>query len=118
MPIRNLGTIEQLRGRRAADSQLADSEDISDGVEAEIGDVAYLTLYLAVESAIDVTVELSPDGGSTWYEPGGAKTTPGESPISFDNAATEILSLGYQPTAIRLTGSNNTAVSAQLREVV
>jgi len=111
MPVQTSTEIETLNGRLGEDRQLADEEDISGGVETEISDVTTFTLYLDVAGAVDLTVELSPDGG-TWYEP---RT---ESPVSFDGADTDIYLMRYDATAIRLTGSNGTDVTAQVREVV
>jgi len=111
MPVQTSTEIETLNGRLGEDRQLADAEDISGGVETEISDVTTFTLFLDVNGAVDLTVELSPDGDS-WYEP---RT---ESPVSFSGENTDIYLMRYDATAIRLTGNNGTAVTAQVREVV
>lgn len=83
--------------------------DISGGVSQELNNYNRLTLYLKTGGAIDVTLELSADG-STWYEPS-------ESPISFAGAGDDVLELGYDATDIRLTGSNATLVTGQIKGV-
>jgi len=104
-----------VRKRAAAESGLTDGEeDISgDGVEGDLDDVTAFTLYLGVseDTAIDVSVFLSPDG-EFWYEPD-------ESPVSVasDNSSS-IEHIPYNATAIRLVGNNATPVRAQIREVV
>jgi len=109
------GDIEKLKGRAGDQSGLTNGEeDISGGVEVAVGNVPAFTLYLAVSTAtaIDVTVELSPDDGTNWY-------VPDESPISFassDDFGVE--HIPYNASRVRLTGSNTTPVKAQLREVV
>jgi len=101
-----------IRKRAASESGLTDGEeDISGGVEAAVGDVPAFTLFLGTEGAVDVEVALSPDGGSTWY------VTP-ESPVQFAEAGADIIHIEYNASNIRLTGSNGTAVEAQIREVV
>ena len=94
-------------------NKLADAEAIDgDGVEQGVGNVASFSVFLDVEGAVEVTVEFSPDGGSTWYEPRD------ESPVSFGGANTDLVHVDYNATRVRLTGSNGTAVTAQVREVV
>ena len=112
MSLETLTKIEELKGRFASDSKLADSEDTTGGVETPIGDVASYSLFLDVEGAIDLRVYLSPDGGETWYEPRE------ESPISFGAANTDVYWFEYDADRIRLEGSNGTSVTAQIREVV
>lgn len=89
---------------------ICDAADISGGVTAELSNYSRWTLYIHVAGAIDITVELSPDGGSTWYE------IP-ESALSYSAAADDVLEMGYDATRIRLTGSNATNVTAQVRGV-
>jgi len=84
--------------------------DISGGVTAELSNYKRWTLYLKAADAIDITVELSPDEGNTWYE------VP-ESPVSFSGAGDRVIEMGYDATHIRLTGSNTTRVTAQIRGV-
>lgn len=112
MSLETLTKIEELKDRFASNSQLADSEDTSGGVETAIGDVQSYSLFLDVGGAVDLTVKLSPDGGETWYEPRD------ESPISFGGANTDVYWFEYDADRLRLTGSNDTPVSAQIREVV
>ena len=111
MGIDTFGEIEQIKSRASQDRQLADSEDISTGAETAIGNVSAWTLFLDVEGQIDITLEFSPDGDN-WYTP------EGESPLSYDSATTDVLEIGYDVAAVRLTGSNGTNVTAQTFEVV
>jgi hypothetical protein len=110
------GLIETIRGREASRYTLTDGpEDISGGVTEPMtgatGDGDSATLYLSTEGVVDVTVEFSPDGGSTWREPSA------ESPVQFDSAGEDLVHIDYNATDIRLTGSNGTAVDADLRVV-
>jgi len=89
---------------------VSDAEDISGGVTAELSNYDRWTLYISVAGAIDITVELSPDGGTTWYE------IP-ESPLSYGAAADDAMEIGYSATNLRLTGSNVTNTTAQVRGV-
>jgi len=58
--------------------------------------------------AVNITVELSPDAGTTYY------TIP-ESPITFPDADEDALEFGYDCTHIRLTASSAIHVRAQVR---
>ena len=105
-----------MRKRAAGESGLTDGEekDLTGGVEAEVGDVSAFTLYLGVStaSAVDVSVYLSPDGGTTYYEPD-------ESPVemaSDDESAVE--HIPYNASMVKLVASDATPVQAQIREVV
>jgi len=104
-------TFTQFERRLGADSKLADNEDISGGVSQEVKDVSSFTVYLSAGSAVDVTVELSPDGGTTWYEPE-------ESPVSIDGSTDGVERISYDCNKLRLTGSDTTPVTAKIREVV
>jgi len=84
--------------------------DTSGGVTASLKNFKRWTLYLKVSAAMDITIELSPDGGTTWYE------IP-ESPISFSAAGDDVLEVGYDATHIKLTGSTTDTVTAQIRGV-
>ena len=84
--------------------------DISGGVTAELKNFKRWTLYLKVAAAMDIKVELSPDGGTTWF------TIP-ESPISFSAAGDDVIEFGYDATHIRLTASTTDAVTAIIRGV-
>ncbi len=98
--------------RASGVGQLADAADISgDGVEARTSASESTTLFLSVEGAVDVTVEVSPDGGETWY------VLP-ESPAAFDAAGDDAIKIAYDFNRIRLSASDGTAVTAQIREVV
>ncbi|GAA0276965.1 hypothetical protein [Halobacterium noricense] len=104
-----------VRKRAAEESGLTDGEeDLSDGVEVDVGDVSAFTLYLGVSTgtAVDVTVMLSPDGGTNFYEPD-------ESPVSFASSdESKVEHIPYNANRIRLKANNTTPVKAQLREVV
>jgi len=89
---------------------IASAEDISGGVTAELSNYDRWTLFIHVAAAVDITVELSPDDGDTWYE------IP-ESVLSYGGAADDALEFGYDATHIRLTGSNTTDTTAQVRGV-
>lgn len=89
---------------------VANNEDISGGKTATLKNFKRWTLYLKVAAAMDITIELSPDGGTTWYE------AP-ESPVSFSAAGDDIIEMGYDATHIRITGSTTDAVTAQIRGV-
>lgn len=106
------GVIEELQSRWGGSSGLTDGqEDISDGTSVEVGDVTAFSLYLSAAGAVIIDVELSPDGGSTWY------TAP-ESPVEFTESDDDIVHIEYNATNVRLTGQSTTLVEAQLREVV
>ena len=111
MTIYTEGEISQIGGRATRDRQLANSQDISGGVTTTIGNVTAWTLFLDVEGSVDITLELSPDG-ENWFEPDK------DSPITYDTATTDVLEIGYDVAAVRLTGSNGTNVTAQTYEVV
>jgi len=89
---------------------IASAEDISGGVTAELSNYDRWTLFVHVADAIDITVELSSDGGDTWFE------IP-ESPLSYSGAADDANDMGYDATHIRLTGSNTTSTTAHIRGV-
>lgn len=103
--------VDEIAGRKGYENRVADAEDISGGVEHAIGNVPAFSLWLSVGGAIDITVEASPDGGATWYE------LP-ESQITFSGAADDVKHISYNMNRIRLTGSDATAVTAQIREVM
>ena len=86
---------------------IASAEDISAGKTATLKNFKRWTLYLKVAAAMDITIELSPDGGTTWYE------AP-ESPVSFSAAGDDIIEMGYDATHIKLTASTTDAVTAQI----
>jgi len=89
---------------------ICEAEDISDGVTASLKNYDGWTLFTRVAGAIDITVELSPDNTDTWYE------IP-ESPLSYTEATDDANEVGYDATDIRLTGSNTTDVTADVRGI-
>ena len=104
-----------LTSRQGFDARLADAEDISGGVAYVLGETQTVTLFLKVTeaTAVDVTVELSPDGGSTWYE------ASDESPVSVaSNEQDKAEHIPYNATHLRISANNQTPVTAQVREVV
>ena len=90
--------------------RIVENQNISQGIIIQLGNFRRWTLYLKTQGAINITVELSPDGGLTWFE------IP-ESPISFNAAGNDVIELGYDATHIKLTGSNTTLVTAIIRGV-
>lgn len=105
--------IRDIKGRSGNSSDVTNGqEDISVQKTSPVGNVSSFTVFLDAAGAVDVTIELSPDGGSTWYEPRK------ESPVSFSGANEEIVQVEYNATDIRVTGSDTTAVEVQIREVV
>jgi len=97
-------------GEKAGDYLVvADAEDISAGIEQELKDCSKLTFYVHVDGAIDITVEMSPDGGGHWFE------IP-ESPLSYGGAGDDVLEVGYSGDRLRITGSNTTATTFMVRE--
>lgn len=105
--------IEVVKARGSRSTSLTDgAEDITEGLEATLstgtGAASSATLFIETQGAIELTIEFSPDG-STWYEP------VGESPIGFDGAGEDVAFIEYDAAAIRVTGSNTTAVNLDLR---
>ena len=90
--------------------EICKDADITGSVTTQLRNFKRWTLYLKVAGAIDITIELSPDGGNTWF------TIP-ESPISFSGAGDDVIEFGYDATHIKLTGSNTNAVTAIIRGV-
>ena len=88
---------------------IASAEDISAGKTATLKNFKRWTLFLKTADAIDITVELSPDG-STYF------TIP-ESPIKFASADDDVIEMGYNAKTIKLTGSNTSAVTAIIRGI-
>lgn len=101
----------EVADRSANTYQLASSEDISSGVSQSLSDNESFTLFLNANGSIEVTVSLSPDGGTTSYE-----VT--ESPVSFSSAGDETIKLSYDTDWIEISGSNTTNVTAQIREII
>jgi len=86
------------------------SADISTGVSQSLNAGQSLTIFINVAGVIDITVEVSPDGGTTWY-------TLDESPYSFSSSGDRVEEIGYRATDIRFTGSNTTNTTIQILEV-
>lgn len=104
-------TLAELFGSEFGETVVvAREQDISGGVEASLKNYRRWTLYLKTGGAVDITIELSPDGGETWF------TIP-ESPVSFSAAGDDVIEMGYDATNIRLTGSNSTSVTALIRGI-
>ena len=89
---------------------ISNTADISGGVNKDIPNFSKYSLFLATGGAIDITVRLSPDGGSTNY-------LIDESPISFGGAGEKVIELGYTANHIILVGSNANNVTSQIRGV-
>jgi len=103
--------LEKELGERAGEHLVAaDAEDISAGIEQVLKDYSRLTFYVHVDGAIDITVEMSPDGGTHWFE------IP-ESPLSYSDVADDVLEVGYDGDRLRITGSNTTATTFIVRGV-
>jgi len=95
-----------------ANTMTAILEDAGPGTEATTETGANLSWDGAAlntnPDAVNITVELSPDSGTTYY------TIP-ESPITFPNADEDALEFGYDCTHIKLTASSAIHVRAQVR---
>jgi hypothetical protein len=99
--------------RDGGTAKLADAENISgDGVEARTSNTTSTTLYLSVDGAVTISVEVSPDGGSTWY------VLP-ESPVKFSGSDDNAIRFAYDFNRLRVSSDDASVdVTAQLREVV
>jgi len=97
----------EVSGRNSDVQTIADSEDISNGASITLNNYNQYTLMLHVDGSIDITVELSPDSGTNWFE------IP-ESKLSYGSAQDDVLEMGYDADMIRLTGSNATSVTAKV----
>jgi hypothetical protein len=112
MPLGTNAETANITGRDGSLRELQpEPGDISGGVEAAVGDVQSLTLYLSASGAVEVTVEASADGGENYF------TLP-ESPVVFGGAGDDAVLINYDMNRIKLTGSDGTNVQALLREVV
>lgn len=105
--------VDKIKARGASGTSLTDgAKDISEGVEATLstgtGAASSATLFIETQGAVDLTIEFSPDG-SAWYEP------QSQMPISLSEAGTEVVALGYDASALKVTASNSTAVDLDLR---
>jgi len=84
--------------------------DISAGKIAELKAYERWTIYLKTQGAIEIAIELSPDG-TTWYEPE-------ESPVVFTKADDILIVMNYDATHVKITGSNPTPVTCQILGVI
>lgn len=85
--------------------------DINAGVEADLKGYERWTLYLSGTAGDEIKIELSPDGGTTYYELDG-----GESPVTLDGNGVLTIEMGYDGNSIRLTNETGTdATAAQIR---
>ncbi len=101
----------ELKGRRAETIVIAMADDISGvGVQSALSNYSSWTLFLKAAAAVDVTIELSPDEGTTWYRV--------EDDVALVAAKDEIIEFGFRANRIRLTGSNAEAVTAHIRGVL
>jgi len=89
---------------------VADAEDVSGGVTSYLKNYRRVTFHIHVADAVDITVELSPDGGEHYFE------IP-ESPLSYSAAGDDVNEVGYDANRIRITGSNTTSVTFIARGV-
>lgn len=112
MALESDANVEEIQGRKGTTRDLTDgAEDLQTGREKVVGNVPEFTIYLSADGAVEVSVHLSPDGGSTWYE------AP-ESPVKFAAAGDEMVHIKYNCDRVRLTTNNATGVQAQVREVM
>lgn len=101
-----------ISSRDAGSALLADAANISTGVTAAASASESTTLFLSVDGAVEVTVEVSPNGGETWF------TLP-ESPVKFGGTGDDAIQFRYDFDRLRLTSNDaDVAVTAALREVV
>jgi len=112
MALESDATIEEIQGRKGYQNTVTDGEeDISGGVEHVVGNVPAFTVYIHATATINVSIELSPDGGTNWY-------TLDESPVEMSAAGDTAVHIKYNATHIRLTGSTGDPVKVQIREVM
>jgi len=97
----------EVTGRDSDEQTIAEGEDISNGKSITLNNYNQYTLMLHVDGAIDITVEVSPDGGKNWFE------IP-ESPFSYGSAQDDTKEMGYDADMIKLTGSNTSLVTAKV----
>lgn len=90
---------------------IADGDDASGGLTAALQNFKIFTLYLTVTAACTITVELSPDNGSTWFEEPG-------SPYVFGAAGTQFIDLPYAATSIKVTSTTADPITAIGRGVL
>ena len=100
----------KVSGRSSNHIVVASNADISSGVTATLPPLTKWTLFLHANGAVDVDIYLSPDD-TNWFK------VP-ESPVSFSAAGDQIIEMGYVAEAVKLVGSNTTAVTAIIYYVV
>lgn len=102
-----------ISGREGGHGLLADAENISgSGVEAKTSNTESTTLYLSVDGAVNISVEVSPDGGEHWY------VLP-ESPVKFSGSEDNAIRFAYDFNRLRVSSDDaGVGVTAQIREVV
>lgn len=80
--------------------------NISTGVSKTTKPYYSVSLYIQTAGAINITIEITPDG-TNWY--------PVPEGVRFYGAATkDIIEIGYTLQGIKLTGSNTTNVTASI----
>jgi len=84
--------------------------EADESVTQALADFDRFTLYLDGSDASDITVEISPDGGTTVYE------IP-ESPLSYGAAFVDVNIIDYNCNWIRLTTSAAITITAQIRGI-
>jgi hypothetical protein len=87
---------------------IANNINISGGVVGTVGNYNRWSLFIYAAAAINITIELSPNAGANYYD-----IT--ESPIAFAAAGDKVYEMGYTADRIRLTGSNATLCTVQIR---
>jgi len=88
---------------------IADGANISGGwFTGTLGCYDRWTLYIATSGTIDVRFELSPDGGTHYFESS-------DSPLQYVGASEDINEMGYDATNIRITGNSLVGVTCIVR---
>lgn len=112
--VTNLQTaVETQQDRKLSERETITNDVVLDGsietpITQDLVGSGALSLFMSADGAIDITLELSPDG-SHWYE---------VDTVEFTEAGDTIYEIGYRGAEIRFTGSNATNVSIQTFEVV
>ena len=97
--------------RYAQTVTIADNEDVSGGIIAELYYYLRWTIFIKTQGDVELTVEMSPDDGNTWYE------IP-DSPLSYGEATDHVIEFGYDADKMRITANTSTAVTAQIKGIV
>lgn len=102
-----------LGGRTSIRTDVAkDFEDFSDGITADPVEAPNTTIYLESKGAVDLEIELSPDGGNNWYE------LPNDSPVKFSTDEVVLLEFEYDFDKIRFTSDSETGIKNQIFQTV